>query len=115
MRSTTSPTHSVKDVLSRAAPPMKRVTEQLRRQEFWHSWLKERLPGEILTRISGLAEQRGTLVVFAEGPAWGQRVRYAVLELEAQIRAAGAPAVTRIDVRVLPRSDPGVAGKNHAF
>ena len=102
MRSGTSPAYSVKDVLSRAAPGLSRVTEQLRRQNFWHSWLAQRLPAEILTRISGLAEQRGTLVVFAEGPVWGPRVRYAVLELEAEICAAGA-AVTRVEVRVLPR------------
>jgi len=104
MRSGTSPAHSVKDVLSRAKPGLSHVTEQLQRQNFWHSWLAQRLPAEILTRISGLAEQRGTLVVFAEGPAWGPRVRYAVLELEAEIRAAAGAAVTRIEVRVLPRS-----------
>jgi hypothetical protein len=103
MRSPTTPAHSVKDLLTRAAPTMTRVTKQLNRQRFWHSWLAERLPAEILTRISGLAEQRGTLVVFAEGPAWGQRVRFAVLELEAEIRAAGGAAVTRVEVRVLPR------------
>jgi Dna[CI] antecedent, DciA len=106
MRSRTSPAHSVKDVLSRAGPGLTRVTEQARRQNFWHSWLGERLPAEILTRISGLAEQRGTLVVFAEGPAWGPRVRYAVLELEAEIRAAAGAAVTRVEVRVLPRNSP---------
>ena len=104
MRSGTSPAHSVKQVLSRPTAGLTRVTDQLRRQSFWHSWLGERLPAEILTRISGLAEQRGSLVVFAEGPAWGPRVRYAVLELEAEIRAAAGTAVTRIEVRVLPRS-----------
>ena len=105
MRSGTSPAHSVKDVLSRATPGLTRVTEQLRRQNFWQSWLGERLPAEILARISGLAEQRGTLVVFAEGPVWGPRVRYAVLELEAEIRAAAGASITRIEVRVLPRGN----------
>ena len=104
MRSGTSPPHSVKQVLSRATPGLTRVTEQLRRQNFWHSWLAQRLPAEILSRISGVAEQRGTLVVFAEGPVWGPRVRYAVLELEAEIRAAAGAALTRIEVRVLPRT-----------
>ena len=104
MRSATTPTHSVKDLLTRAAPTMTRVTNQLNRQRFWHAWLAERLPAEILTRISGLAEQRGALVVFAEGPACGPRVRYAVLELEAEIRAAAGGAVSRVEVRVLPRS-----------
>jgi len=79
------------------------VTQQLQRQDFWRSWLAEHLPADIRARISGLTEQRGTLVVFAEGPVWGPRVRYAVLELEAEIRAAAGAAVTRVEVRVLPR------------
>jgi hypothetical protein len=82
---------------------MTRVTQQLARQEFWHGWLSERLPAEVLTRISGLSEQHGTLVVFAEAAVWAQRVRYAVLELETAICAEAGSAVTRIDVRVLPR------------
>jgi hypothetical protein len=112
MRSRTSPAHSVKELLSRRAPVLTRVTEQQQRQNFWHSFLSERLPAEILTRISGISEQRGRLTVFAEGPAWGQRVRYAVLELEAEIRAAAGAALTRIEVRVLPRSSKEAAAQH---
>ena len=103
MRSPTSPAHSVKQLLSGRAPAMTRVTEQVRRQNFWRSWLSRRLPAEIHTRISGISEQHGTLVVFAEGPAWGPRVRYAVLELQGEILTAAAGGVGRIEVRVLPR------------
>jgi len=114
MRSGTSPAYSVKQVLSRAAPGLTRVTEQLRRQDFWRSWLAERLPAEIFTRISGISEQHGTLVVFAEGAAWGPRVRYAVLELEAEIRAAGGADLTRVQVRVLPRGSARAAGEKRS-
>lgn len=98
-----APTHSVKDLLARVVPSLTRVTEQVSRQNHWLSWLSQHLPGEIHARVSGVTEQRGILVVFAESSAWSARLRYAVLELEAQIRAA-APELTSIQVRVLPRS-----------
>jgi len=52
------------------------------------------------------SDQKGfvddTLVVFAESSAWSARLRYAVVEIEAQIRAAH-PGITEITVRVLPK------------
>jgi hypothetical protein len=96
------PTHSVKDLLARVVPGLTRVTEQVSRQNYWLEWLSQHLPAEIHARVSGVSEQRGILVVFAESPAWSARLRYAVLELEPAIRAAD-PGLTSIDVRVLPR------------
>ena len=96
-------THSVKDLLARVVPTLTRVTEAASRQNYWSTWLSQHLPAEIHARISGVTEQHGILVVFAESPAWSARLRYAVLELKADIRAAG-PALTNIEVRVLPRS-----------
>ena len=49
-----------------------------------------------------LGERDGTLVIFAETAAWSARLRYAILELQREIHAAD-PAVTAIEVRVLPR------------
>jgi hypothetical protein len=97
-----APTHSVKDLLTRVVPALTRVSQQVSRQDFWVAWLSQHLPAEIQVRISGVAEQHGTLVVFAESSAWCARLRYAILELEADIRAA-APELTDIQVRVLPR------------
>ncbi|HYL02067.1 MAG TPA: hypothetical protein VEU54_01485 [Steroidobacteraceae bacterium] len=86
---------------------MKRVTDQaaaqLSRSRFWSSWLAERLPTATLARISGIAEREGRLVIFAETAAWSARLRYAILELEREIRAAD-PALIDVEVRVLPRS-----------
>ena len=101
-RTEPAPTHSVKDLLARVVPGLTRVTDQVSRQNHWLEWLSEHLPAEIHARISGVTEQRGTLVVFAESPTWSARLRYAVLELEPDIRAAG-PEVTSVEVRVLPR------------
>ena len=93
---------SVKDLLERRAPVLTRVSDQLARQDFWHGWLSTRLATDIRSRVCGVAEQAGTLVIFAESAAWSARLRFAVLELEPDIRAA-APELTCIEVRVLPR------------
>jgi hypothetical protein len=95
--------HSVKDLLARRSPGLMRVTAQSARQNFWSCWLSERLPLELRAKISGISERAGTLVIFAETAAWSARLRYAVLELEHEIRAAD-PAVVEVRVRVLPRT-----------
>jgi hypothetical protein len=78
------------------------ITQQAARQNFWSEWLSTHLPAEISPRISGVTEREGTLVIFAENAAWSARLRYAVLELEPDMRATN-PGLNRIQVRVLPR------------
>jgi hypothetical protein len=46
-------------------------------------------------------EREGTLVIFSASAAWSARLRYALMELEPQIRAE-FPALTAISVRVRP-------------
>jgi hypothetical protein len=99
----TPPLHSVKELLAHGLPSLKRVTDQAARQSFWHGWLRGHIPAEIHARISGVAERERTLVIFAESAAWSARLRYAVLELEREIRAAN-PELSAIKVRVRPRS-----------
>jgi Dna[CI] antecedent, DciA len=50
-----------------------------------------------------VAQRGGTLVVFAESAAWSARLRFALLELESDIRAVD-PLVTDIAARVRPRT-----------
>ena len=80
-----------------------RVTAQASRQNFWNCWLSTHLAPELRARVSGVVERDGTLVIFAETAAWSARLRYAILELEREIRAAD-PGLIDIEVRVLPRS-----------
>ena len=95
-------TDSVKDLLAKLTPNLKRVTDQVSRQDFWRDWLEKHLPAEISGKLTGIVERDGTLVIFAESPAWSARLRFAVQEIEAQIRAA-KPGITEVSVRVLPR------------
>jgi hypothetical protein len=95
-------TDSVKEILSKLTPGLKRVTDQAHRQDFWRSWLDTYLPLEMRGKLTGVVERDGTLVIFAESPAWSARLRYAVQEIEPQILAA-KPGITGVNVRVLPR------------
>ncbi len=54
-------------------------------------------------KLSGIVEREGALVLFAESAAWSARLRYAVQEIEAPLRAAH-PEIAAIKVRVLPKS-----------
>jgi hypothetical protein len=95
-------TDSVKDLLSKLTPTLKRVSDQAARQHFWRDWLDAHLPVEMRQKLTGVVAREGTLVIFAESAAWCARLRFAVLEMESQIRAAD-PHITEINVRVLPR------------
>jgi len=94
---------SVKDVLARLTPTLTRVSKQASRQSHWRTWLAAHLPADLTSRLSGVVEREGTLVIFAESAAWSARLRYAVLDLETQIKAAG-PGIQQVTVRVLPKA-----------
>ena len=81
---------------------MKQITEQATRQDYWNGWLAQHLPEEISTKVTGVSEREGTLTVFAESSAWSARLRYALLEREAQLKQA-QPGIAQLQVRVLPR------------
>jgi predicted nucleic acid-binding Zn ribbon protein len=95
--------HSVKDLLARRLPLLKRVTAQAARERFWQEWLSGHIPPPLCARISAIVERDGLLTIYAESSAWSARLRYAILELEREIRAA-EPALTEVKVRVLPRA-----------
>jgi Dna[CI] antecedent, DciA len=95
-------TDSVKELLSKLTPTLKRVSDQVARQNFWRDWLDAHLPLEIREKLTGVVEREGALVIFTESAAWSARLRYLILEMEAQIRAVD-PKITEVSVRVLPR------------
>lgn len=94
--------YSVKDLLARAVPILSQAADQTARQAFWRPWLEARLPPELPPRITGITERDGTLVVFADSPAWSARLRFALQELTSQVRATH-PGIEAVIVRVMPR------------
>ena len=79
------------------------VAEQRQSQQGWREWLKNKLPEHIETRVTGVVERDGTLTVFAESAAWCARLRFEIVELEAQIRERNAD-IGKLVVKVMPRT-----------
>ncbi len=101
--SRSQPAHSVKDLLARAVPILSQAADQKSCQAFWREWLATHLPVELASHMSGAVERAGGLTLFADSAAWASRLRYALPELEAQLRCA-APHINEVRVRVLPRA-----------
>jgi predicted nucleic acid-binding Zn ribbon protein len=95
---------SVKSLLSRAShSALARVAEQRQSQTDWREWLGSKLPADLGPRVRAVVERDGNLVVFAESSAWSARLRFAIAELESQLRA-GNSAIRSIAVKVMPRA-----------
>jgi hypothetical protein len=92
---------SVKSLLGRPNPTLASIADQVSRQRRWREWLHTRLPAALCSRITGIVETGGELVIFTESAGWGVRLRYAMAELESELRSAH-PTVESIAVRVLP-------------
>lgn len=96
---------SVKSLLAHSGPVLGRIAAQAARQSAWRDWLTERIAEPLRARITGIVEREGALVIFTESAGWGVRLRYAVAELEAELRRQH-PQVSRVLVRVLPAGEP---------
>jgi hypothetical protein len=95
-------TDSVKDLLARAHPALARLSDQAARQELWRRWLALHLPREVAKHLSGVVERHDTLVIFTSSAAWCARLRFAVAEIEGQLKSAH-PRIADVAVRVLPK------------
>jgi len=98
---------SVKSLLGRSSPVLASIAEQGARQRQWREWLAQRLPARLYGHLTGVVESAGELVIFAASAGWGVRLRYALAELEGELRAAH-PGIERVRVRVLPAGSGAV-------
>jgi hypothetical protein len=95
---------SVKSLLSRAShSALARVAGQRQSQKDWREWLSSKLPADLRERVRGVVERDGNLVIFAESSAWSARLRFAIPELETQLRAENT-GIRGIAVKVMPRA-----------
>ncbi len=97
---------SVKSLLARSGPVTAPIAAHASRQLGWRQWLDERLPPPFSARVTGVVERAGALVIFTESAGWAVRLRYALAELDTELRRSH-PAVRHVTVRVLPRGSPG--------
>ena len=110
-----NPMDSVKELLQRSTPVLAGLQREAVRQRDWLQWVKRELPEELACRVTGVTEQSGELVIFAESAVWGVRIRYAAPQLlnalglgqgsqEGQgMGGARQAIIVGVKVRVVPR------------
>jgi hypothetical protein len=89
---------SINDLLGRR-PALTALAAPVSAQQAWVRWFRATLPTELGAHIVNVVPKGAELLVLADSPAWCQRLRYALAELEAQIATRDA-AVQRTRVRV---------------
>jgi hypothetical protein len=102
LRPTQGKSDSVKDLLQRAHPALARLSAQAQLEERWRTWLGRNLPVEAAAQVSSVVQRHDTLVIFTHSAVWSARVRFAVAEIETELKRAH-PAISAVSVRVLPK------------
>jgi len=77
------------------------LERQMGAQRQWLDWLAEALPAELRGQLVYAVQRGPELTVLTTSAAWSARVRFALAELEQQIRAR-QPDIVKITVRVAP-------------
>jgi hypothetical protein len=97
-----NPLDSVKELLQRSTQVLTGLQREALRQRDWLQWVQRELPQDLAGHVTGVTEQSGELVIFAESAAWGVRLRYAAPQLLAAMGAAQVN-IAGVRVRVVPR------------
>jgi len=92
---------SVKELLKRPAPALIPLNREAAQQAKWRGWLTERLPAPLALHVTGAHARRGELVIFTDSAPWSARLRYALAEMEQELKACDPP-IARVSVKVLP-------------
>jgi hypothetical protein len=101
-RDISKPTRSVKDLLTRVTPVFTPISRQRIQQKGWREYLDQRLDQSLVEHVTGVVEREGALVIFAESAGWCTRVRYAIADIETEMRER-QPNLGSITVRVMPK------------
>src|SRR3984885_11133374 len=78
---------------------LRRVVDSIPAQQSWAEWLRAALAHELAGHIVSAVPKDAELVVFADSPAWGARLRYALAAMQSDI-AARDSAISHTTVRV---------------
>ena len=93
---------SVKDLLLRSTPVLAGLQREALRHHDWLQWVQRELPAELSGHVTGVTEQAGELVIFAESAAWGVRLRYAAPQL-LNVLGSQSANIVGVRIRVVPR------------
>ena len=78
---------------------LRRVVDSIPVQQSWAEWLRAALADELAGHLVSAVPKEAELVVFADSPAWGARLRYALAAMQSDI-AARDSAISHTTVRV---------------
>jgi hypothetical protein len=95
---------SINELMS-ARPILRNIAEKLPLQQSWADWLRAVVPPELAPHLVSAVPKPGELVVFADSPAWGVRLRYALSALGPQISSRDATILrTRVRIQMPDRA-----------
>jgi hypothetical protein len=80
----------VKDLLAKSGLLSKVSAQLVDSDQQWREFFRKRLPEDMAGQIDTLVEEAGTLTVFASSAAWSARLKYALLELEPEMKRESA-------------------------
>jgi hypothetical protein len=100
---------NVKELIKKAPLLEKEAAQFFDTERQWLDFLATQLPGALSARIVGIGCRPPELTIYAASAAWSARLRYALAELEAAIRARH-PAIETIVVRVKPATSTAARG-----
>ena len=80
-------------------PGLRRISASIPVQQSWLEWLRAAVASELAGHIVSAVPKEAELVVFADSPAWGARLRYALAAMQSDI-AARDSAISHTTVRV---------------
>lgn len=98
----------VKDLLAKSGLLLKISAQRVDADQQWRDFFRARLPDGMAGQIETLVEDAGTLTVFASSAAWSARLKYALLELEPEMKRA-SPRLKRCVVKVSRNEAPAKA------
>lgn len=90
---------------------LRRIAAAIPLQQSWTDWLRGRVTAELAGHIVNAVPNNGLLLVFADGAAWGTRLRYALAGMQREIAGRDA-TLSRASVRV-QRHSPAVIAPSH--
>ena len=93
---------TVRDLISARLPALAQRALSTSEASEWHVTVTNALGPELANKVNGITLNSGRITVLAESSAWASRMRFALAEVEPQLRAV-TPDFRELVIRVRPK------------
>ena len=93
---------TIGDLMSARLPALTQRARSAPETSEWHVAVMKAFGSPLANKVNGCTLDSGTLTVIAESSAWAARMRFALAEIEPELRAA-IPGFRELVVKVRPR------------